>query len=50
MLSSSAILTWTVDADSHFQAMAVYDEHMGFGMYSTDREWDLRTYDEHGWE
>jgi len=30
--------------------MTFYYEHMGLGVYSTDQEWDDRTYDEHGWE
>lgn len=49
-LSPSARLTWTVEADSHFQAMTLYYEHMGWGTYTTDQEWDRRTYAEHGWE
>jgi hypothetical protein len=49
-LSSTARLTWTVEADSHFQAMTRYYEHMGWGRYETDQEWDRKTYSEHGWE
>jgi hypothetical protein len=43
-------MTWTVEAESHFQAMTLYYEHMGWGTYATDQEWDRRTYVEHGWE
>jgi hypothetical protein len=31
MLSSSARLTWNAEADSHFQSMTLYCEHMGWG-------------------
>lgn len=50
--SRSARLTWAVEADSHFHAMTMtlYYEHMGWGTYTTDPEWDRRTYAEHGWE
>ncbi len=50
MLSPSARLTWTVEADSHVQAMTLYYEHMGWATYTTDQEWDRKTYAEHGWE
>jgi hypothetical protein len=30
--------------------MTLYYEHMGWGTYTTDQEWDLRTHAEHGWE
>lgn len=38
LLSPSACLTWTVDADSHFDAMTLYYEHMGWGTHTTDQE------------
>ena len=47
-LSSAARLTWTIEATSHFQAMTLYYKHMGWGTYTTDQEWGLRTYAEHG--
>ena len=50
MLSASARLAWTVEADSHFRAMTLYHEHMGWGTYTSDQECDHRTYAEHGWE
>lgn len=49
-LSDSARRTWTVEASSHFEAMTLYYEHQGWGVYTTDQEWDMRTYAEHGWE
>lgn len=50
LLSPSARLTWTVEAESHFHAMTLYHEHMGWGTYMTDQESDRRTHAEHGWE
>ncbi|WP_221177491.1 hypothetical protein [Nocardioides marmoriginsengisoli] len=50
LLSSSARLVWTVEAASHFDAMTAYYEHQGWGVYTTDQEWDHKTYVEHGWE
>lgn len=49
-LSPSAQLTWTVEAESHFQAMTLYYAHQGWGTYTTEHEWDFKTYAEHGWE
>jgi hypothetical protein len=50
-LSSSARPTWTVDADSHFEALTRYYEHQGWGTYTTDfPEADKQTYRERGWE
>lgn len=49
-LSPGARLSWSVEADSHFQAMTLYYEHMGWGHYESDQEWDRQTYAEHGWE
>jgi hypothetical protein len=41
---------WTVEAESHFQAMRLHYQHMDWCTYTTDQEWDHRTYAEHGWE
>lgn len=49
LLSSAARRVWTVEADSHFDAMTAYYQHMGWGTYTTDQEWDRITYAEHGW-
>lgn len=49
-LSASARLVWTVEAPSHFKAMTRYYEHQGWGQYTTDQEWDVQTYADHGWE
>jgi hypothetical protein len=48
-LSSAAHRAWTVEADSHFDAMTAYYLHMGWGTYTTDQEWDRITYADHGW-
>lgn len=50
LLSSSARLVWTVKAASHFEAMTRYFEHQGWGTYTSDNEWDKKTYAELGWE
>ncbi len=50
MLSPDAELVWTAEARSHVEAMTLYYEHQGWGAYSTDKEWDLIPYSEHGWE
>ena len=42
---------WTVEARSHFEAMTLYYEHMGWGDYRTDvPEIDKHSYAEQGWE
>ena len=38
MLTSSARLTWTVEAASHFEAMTKYDEYRDWGPRSSDFE------------
>lgn len=36
---------WTVDADSHFEAMTKYYEYMDWGIYKTDfPEIDMQSY------
>jgi hypothetical protein len=40
-LSPHAKLIWTVEADSHFAAITAYYEFMGWGIYTTDQEWDI---------
>lgn len=45
LLARGARLVWTVEAKSHFQAMTLYYEHMGWGVYKTDHpEHDMRPY------
>ena len=44
LLSPSAELIWTVEADSHFEAMTQYYAFMGWGVYTTDQEWDMNPY------
>jgi len=36
LLEPGARLTWTVNADSHFEAMTKYYEHMVWGTYKSD--------------
>ena len=43
-LSPDAKLVWTVEADSHFAAMTAYYKFMGWGIYTTDQEWDMQPY------
>ena len=51
MLGPAARKVWTVEAASHFEAMRLYYEHMGWGEYTTDfAELDRQTYAERGWE
>jgi len=45
-LSPHAKLIWTVEADSHFEAMTAYYQFMGWGTYTTDQEWDMQPYPE----
>jgi len=50
-LSPTARLVWTVEADSHFEAMTRYWAHMGWGVYTTDfPDQDCRSYCDLGWE
>lgn len=50
-LTSKAELIWTVEAHSHFEAMTLYYEHMGWGEYTTDfPEIDKQPYSARGWE
>jgi hypothetical protein len=48
-LSPAARLIWTVDASSHFEAMTLYYEHQGWGVYTTDQGWAFTSYRELGW-
>jgi hypothetical protein len=43
-LSPEAQLIWTVEADTHFAAMTAYYKFMGWGVYTTDQEWDMQPY------
>lgn len=44
LLSAEARLIWTVEAESHFEAMSKYYSYKGWGIYTTDEEWDLQPY------
>jgi hypothetical protein len=41
---------WTAEADSHFEEMTPYDEHIGWGTCTTAfPEPDPRSYSQPGW-
>ena len=44
MMEEGAILIWTVEAESHFEAMTKYYEFMDWGEYKTDFEQDKEPY------
>ncbi len=48
LMDSNAKLIWTVEADSHFEAMTKYYEFMDWGNYKTEFEQDKEPYPE-GW-
>ncbi|MGX7678689.1 hypothetical protein ACSMXN_07300 [Jatrophihabitans sp. DSM 45814] len=50
MLGPTARIVWTVEAASYFEAMTLYYAHMGWGEYTTEHEWDRRSYAENGLE
>jgi hypothetical protein len=43
-LSPQARLIWTVDAESHYEAMTAYYKFMGWGEYTTEQAWDMQPY------
>jgi hypothetical protein len=47
-LEPGALLVWEVEAGSHFEAMTLYHQHMSWGPFSTEHEWDYRPYPD-GW-
>jgi hypothetical protein len=49
-LPAGSVLVWTVNAACHFEAMTLYYEHVGWGVYSSDQAWDYVSYEDHGWE
>jgi hypothetical protein len=46
LLSPNARLIWTIEAESHFEAMTQYYRFRGWGDYSTDQAWDMLPYPE----
>jgi len=46
LLSSNAKLIWTVEAESHFEAMTALYKFQERGEYTTDQEWDMKPYPE----
>ena len=45
-LASGSKLVWEVEAGSHFEAMTRYYQHMGWGEYTTEQDWDRQAYPE----
>jgi hypothetical protein len=44
LLAPGARRVWTVKAESHFDAMRKYYEHMEWGEYTTEHAWDHEPY------
>jgi len=44
-LTEKANLVWTVEAESHFEAMTKYYEYRGYGQYTTEFEQDHLPYE-----
>jgi hypothetical protein len=44
LMSPGARLVWTVEAGSHFEAMSEYYQHMDWGAYTAEHEWDYQPY------
>jgi hypothetical protein len=45
-LAPGSRLVWEVEAESHFEAMTRYHQHMGWGEYTTEQNWDRQPYPE----
>ncbi len=45
-LSPDAKLIWTIEAESHFEAMTAYYKFRGWGEYTTNQERDMQPYPE----
>tara|TARA_R110000737_G_scaffold344175_1_gene371037 strand:- start:671 stop:907 length:237 start_codon:yes stop_codon:yes gene_type:complete len=51
LLSVTAKLVWTCDANSHFEAMSKYYQYMDWGNYASDfPDDDKKPYKSLGWE
>lgn len=51
LLGPKARLIWTVEAESHFEAMTLYYQRKGWGAYTSEHpDLDKQTYAERGWE
>lgn len=44
LLAPGAQLVWHVEAESHFKAMTLYHEHMGWSPYTSEYAWDRQPY------
>jgi hypothetical protein len=43
-MAPGAQKVWTIEAESHFDAMSKYYAHMGWGAYTTEHAWDFEPY------
>jgi hypothetical protein len=43
-------MIWEVEANSHFEAMTLYYQRMGWGRYTTEHEWDYQPYPLEWWQ
>ncbi len=46
LMLPGARLVWTVEANSHFEAMTEYYKYMGWGTYTTEHSWNHQPYPE----
>ena len=46
LLGPGASLLWEVEADTHFEAMTLYYQHVGRGTFASDQAWDREPYPE----
>jgi hypothetical protein len=46
LLGPKARLLTTIRAGSHFEAMTIYYQLLGWGEYTTDQDWDYSAYPE----
>jgi hypothetical protein len=43
--TSDYVIVWTYSARSHFEAMQAYNDHLGYGTYKPESDWQDRIYD-----
>ena len=46
LLPPGSQLVWEVEGGSHFEVMTLYYEHMNWGIYATELDWDYQPYPE----
>jgi hypothetical protein len=44
LLEPGARLVWKIEAGSHFEAMSLYYQRMGWGPYASQHDWDIGPY------